>query len=257
VEAVPNKIPRTNWVLNLRFDGNVIRVGNRLIAPMYGTKEGDRFSRLMAVASSDEGRVWRYLSTIADGSILGDLRDKLLAEGPNEAGMVELANGELMIVFRTGDGAGWHLNRAYSSDSGLTWSRPDQLPAVGVEPSVVRCQNGIIALTTGRPGIYLWVSTDERAARWQSVDVVDYHNRWAPDSSHRIRYTTAGGKTVQGRHRHHKDQTTSYTEIVEVAPNRLLLIYDRTPFGWEPVPGASAEANRIFVMPIELFRTPE
>ncbi|MSO22850.1 MAG: exo-alpha-sialidase [Acidobacteria bacterium] len=257
VEAVPNKIPQTNWVLNLRFDGNAIRMGNRLIAPMHGTKKGDRFSTLMAVASEDEGRVWRYLSTIADGGILGAFKERELAEGPNESGMVQLANGELMIVFRTGDGAGWHLGRAYSGDGALTWSQPDRLPAVGVEPSVVRCQNGIVALTTGRPGIYLWVSTDERAKSWQSVDIIDHHNRWAPDPTYRISYTTAGGTTDGGRHLHHKDQTTSYTEIVEVTPNRLLLIYDRTPFGWDPTPAASGELNRIFVLPIELTRIPE
>ena len=51
------------------------------------------------------------------------------------------------------------------------------------------------------------------------------------------------------------EQTTSYTEMVEVEPNRLLMVYDRTPFGWNPVPPDSEERSRVFVLPINVERT--
>ena len=42
--------------------------------------------------------------------------------------------------------------------------------------------------------------------------------------------------------------------MVEVSPNRLLLVYDRSPFGWGPVPTDSDERSRIYVLPIEVQR---
>ena len=43
--------------------------------------------------------------------------------------------------------------------------------------------------------------------------------------------------------------------MIEVSPNRLLLVYDRTPFGWKPVPADSAERGRIYVLPVEIQRS--
>jgi hypothetical protein len=105
---------------------------------------------------------------------------------------------------------------------------------------MLRLKNEIIALSTGRPGIRLWLSTDPRGTTWQDVDIVEHHNRWAPDSSYRI-----------GSYGEDRSQTTSYTELVEVAPNRLLLVYDR---GAKPAPVDENDLTRIFVLPIEVER---
>jgi hypothetical protein len=50
------------------------------------------------------------------------------------------------------------------------------------------------------------------------------------------------------------DQTTSYAELVEVGPNRLLLAYDRVPCGWKPVPTDSSERNRMYVLEVDVER---
>jgi hypothetical protein len=246
VEAHVNKTPTTNWLLELRFDGNVVKVGNRWVASMYGKKPGEKFYRVMVSSSQDQGRTWRYLSTVADGSVLGDLKDNEGAEGPSEAGMIQLADGDLMIAYRLG-GSGWNLGRSYSKDGGRSWSKADLLPAVGVEPSLVRTQNGTIALSTGRPGLFLWLSTDERASEWQQFDIMEYHNRWAPDAGYKISFRSP--EDPQSVHR-----STAYTEMIEVAPNRLLLIYDRTASGWEATSADSDERNRIFTLPVEIVR---
>ena len=52
-----------------------------------------------------------------------------------------------------------------------------------------------------------------------------------------------------------QSQTTSYTQIVPLAADRLLYIYDRTPFGWKPVPKDSEERSRIYALPIKVERT--
>src|SRR5206468_8354608 len=97
---------------------------------------------------------------------------------------------------------------------------------------------------------YLWLSTDERAQAWEEIDIVSHHNRWAPDSTYRIDFRSGEGKDGQ-------DKSTAYTEIIEVAPNHLLMIYDRMAFGWKSTPADSGEFNRIFVLPIEVERDQE
>ncbi|MSP14404.1 MAG: exo-alpha-sialidase [Chloroflexi bacterium] len=170
-----------------------------------------------------------------------------MREGPCEPTMIQLANGDLMCIMRTGGGAQWHLIRSYSSDRGQTWSPADRLPAFSVDPTVRQVQNGVIALSAGRPGIYLWLSSDPRGSSWESLDILAHHNGILP-SMHHIR----PGKS--GRDAEDPYQTTAYTEMVEVAPNRLLLVYDRIPFGWSPVPIDSDERSRIYALTIDIER---
>lgn len=235
--------PERKWT-SLCFDGNALEVDGCILATAYGMREGAKRWENLIMASADKGRTWRYFSPVADAT--GMPED---TEGPNEIAMIQLADGDLMTVFRVGGGKDRNLRRAYSHDKGRSWSKPDALPAYSVEPSLLRVQNGVIALSTGRPGIHLWLATDVRAQRWQDVDVMAHHNRWAPDATYRIAQyddqATAGGNTGP------RYMTSSYTEIVEIAPNRLLLVYDRSP---KPKPEHDGDLTRIFVLPIEIVR---
>lgn len=111
-----------------------------------------------------------------------------------------------------------------SRDGGKTWGRRH-------------------TILPGRPGIGLWFSTDGRGKDWQQIDIMDYHNRQVPDSTYRIG-SWGNGKT----------QTSAYTEMVEVSPNRLLLVYDR---GAKPKPAHTSDLSRIFVLPVEVERPGE
>ncbi len=143
-----------------------------------------------------------------------------------------------MAVFRVGSGLLWNLYRAYSSDGGRTWTSSEPIPAYSVEPSMLRIANGTIVFSTGRPGVWLWLSSDARGRNWQSIDIMEHHNGWAPDATYRV------GSWGEGR-----TQTSAYTEMVEVAANRLLLVYDR---GAKPSPSHPHDLTRIFVLPIEV-----
>ncbi len=233
VDAHDRRLPSKNWHVRLRFDGSILEMQGRLLATGFATKQGDSFQRNVVFASEDGGHTWRYWSTIAEPSIMPASPEKG-AGGPSETAMIQLADGDLMSVFRVGSGRNWNLRRAYSSDGARSWARAEAIPAYSVEPSMVRIKNGTILLSTGRPGIYLWVSIDPRAERWQSINILEHHNRWAADDTYRIS----------------PEQTTAYTELVEVAPNRLLLVYDRVAFGWKPTPTDSGERSCIFVLPI-------
>ncbi|MBL9215277.1 MAG: exo-alpha-sialidase [Opitutaceae bacterium] len=243
-DPVPGLTPSNRYV-PLVFDGNALEVGGRLLATGYGMRKGDSQYRNVIFASEDGGLTWRHFSTVADATGLpGE------AEGPNEIAMIQLADGDLMTVFRVGSGREWKLRRAYSHDQGRTWTKPDVLPAYSVEPSLLRAANGTLVLSSGRPGIGLWLSTDPRGERWQEVDIVQLHDRWAPDRTYRIG-PDAGPAPAAGQPDRRHWHSSSYTEVIEVSPNRLILVYDRSP---KPQPANHADLTRIFALPIEIVR---
>lgn len=232
------------WMARIYFDGDAVKVADGIITTAYVTFQGKDHYGVVALASGDEGQTWHYLSTVAGPEVAPESK-----EGPDEASMIQLADGDLMCVMRVGSGSDQLLARAYSSDGGKSWSEVDRLPAFSVEPSLRRLENGVLALSTGRPGIYLWLSTDVRGTSWQSVDIVAHHNA-SLGEAHHIHPRIAGVSPPDA-----PDQTTAYTELVEISPNRLLLVYDRIPFGWKGVPIDSDERSRIYVLPIEVQRT--
>ena len=99
---------------------------------------------------------------------------------PCENHMVRLKNGTLFIVFRSR--GGWRpLCSAFSTDEGESFSLPQLLPAPptselvpkppspfplisgavwGVEPKLLKLENGLLVLSTGRGGLMLWATTD-------------------------------------------------------------------------------------------------
>ena len=259
VGLFPSRMPRTNWIARLKFCGDALQMGDRLLATGYMRTGADQEVRKeeqvisLLFVSEDKGRTWRYFSTIADPFVMtadsrrrdpedqgfrGRAWPRELLEA-SETSIIQLADGDLMAVFRTGSFL--DLGRAYSSDGGRSWTQAEPIPPYSVEPSMVRTENDTIVLSSGRPGIRVWFATDPRAKRWQDIDILEHHNHWAPDATYRI---SQQGQTG-GR-----GQTTSYTEIVEISANRLLLVYDRAPFGWDPTPVDSGERSRIFVLPI-------
>lgn len=234
VKILPNPYRANYYRSNICFDGDAINVDGRWIATLYGAKGDDAFYSVLVAASEDDGYTWRYLATVAGPEAVPAAEPR--GHGPGEPALTQLANGDLMCVIRMGGGAAFNLRRSYSRDGGRTWSPVDVIPPVSVEPSMKRLANGRVALSTGRPGVVLWLA-DEHGENWQSIDVLAHHNQWAPDTTYQM------GPT----------QTTAYTELVEIAPNRLLLAYDRVPFGWEPTPTDSGEHNRIFLLPIDII----
>ena len=245
--AIPGVQPRDSWKPELNITGDALFMGGKLLATAYSMKVGEQAIYSVLVASEDGGYTWRYFSTVGspDPSLIGQHS----YEGPNESSMIRLADGDLMVVYRVGSGSNWKLRRVYSHDGGRTWTTPDVLPAWSVEPELVRTASGTIALSTGRPGIYLWLSTDPRGKDWQSINIIDHHNGSMTDPSARI--SSFAGKPSPYFTENTRWQTSSYTRMVEVAPNRLLLVYDRDP---ERPPVNGDDLSRVFVLPIEIER---
>lgn len=239
------------WPADLVFFGSYVEVGDDVVTTTHLRFEGeDRYSQV-ALSSPDRGRTWRFLSIVADSNTAPDAN-----EGPDESCVIQLADGDLMCVMRVGSldpstagAAGLRVRadmaRAYSSDGGKSWTEPDRIPVPGVAPCLRRLGNEVLVISTGRPGLKLWFSTDARGVNWQTIDWMTYHNE-VMGPEHQI---AEGAGEVDPKN---PFKTTAYTEFVETAPGRFLLTYDRVPFGWKPVPLDSNERNRIYVIDVEV-----
>lgn len=218
------------------------------LATIYGTFKGHERERgahavigkngysLIAIESED-GVHWRYRSPIA--GVECDLPKR---EGPCEAAVCRLADGRLMCVFRVGN---WYpYGQTWSEDEGRTWSKPVTMAreapsiAFSVEPSLAVLPNGVVVLSGGRPGLYLWFDREGDGWNWDRLDLLAHHNACRPDEQIKLQ---------EKRYRGHA-WTTAYTRTVVLDEKHLLTIYDRIPGGWANEPDSPDETNSVWVV---------
>jgi len=211
------------------FDHSAVRLRDGTwMATLYGTFEGANRYSVVAVKSAD-GTKWKFHSLIADETC------KLPGEeGPCEADVCRLKDGRLMCVFRLASGP--RYGQTWSTDEGKTWTEPIAMPAHSVWPSLAVMDDGTVALSGGRVGIFLWLNADGSGKNWEQVDLQAHHDACRPAEP----IKSSG--------------TTAYTQLVPVDPAHLVLIYDRCPFGWKGVPKDSPESDSVWVVRVTLKR---
>jgi hypothetical protein len=121
-------------------------------------------------------------------------------EGFCEPSMSLTSTGNVLAVMRTGSYA--PMMQSLSTDGGVTWQTPTPNGSSGVDPQLLLMSNGLLACSSGRPGNRLMFSVDGTGANW-----TDRLNLYDDDGDV---YESSG-----------------YTGLVEVEPNRLLMVYDR------------------------------
>lgn len=212
------------WV-GLFFHRRILELPDRsLLAAMYGNFEQDTIvptnprsksetkykARAFVVRSADEGRTWRYLSSVAAPS--PDVVDD--TEGFNEWSIARLADGRLLGIIRTGHYT--PMMATWSGDSGKTWS--EIVPAAGIGPG---CDPYLLMLSDGRLALAYGQIVQPREPKeqyWQ-----DYEKR----SDQRRRCLLA--ISADGTGREWMVQTvadyaprSAYPTIFEVEPNVLV-----------------------------------
>jgi hypothetical protein len=211
------------------FDGQAVRAPDGIVlGTMYGTFAGDSAYSLLLLETRDEGRTWHYRSTVAGP---GDFPGAV--EGPCEPALVSKDGERLRVVFRVESGApyGW----AESRDGGRTWDKRVRMRdhVLSVQPSMVYMADGGLALSGGRPGVYLYLCAEGDGNEWQRVAIHEIHAQALPEMPIYVE-----GATL----------SSAYTEIVEIEPNVLLMVYDRV----ERSDGTGE--NALFVMRVEVER---
>ncbi len=182
----------------------------RLMATMYGNYDEDAVIaedypaewhfmkyRTIAVFSADKGKTWGDPVTVATAPGISQ-------EGLCEADLIRLADGDILCAMRSGGkpGRSTPCYLARSTDEGKTWSKPILILDRGVWPNLLAMSNGIVVCTTGRDGNWLTFSKDNGRT---FLNWFCFYNGGAYPS------------------------TSSYNSIFEVAPNKIMVIYDRTP----------------------------
>ena len=106
-----------------------------------------------------------------------------------------------------------------------------------MQPSIAMMKDGALVLTGGRPGIFAWINTSGDGDDWLQVDLLSNHNEQYSQESINV----GGGFSLAA-------QTTSYTEVVPLDEQSVLVMYDRIPHGWSAVPRDSQDTNSIWIV---------
>lgn len=209
-------------------NGNILPLSDgRLFTTTYGIFAGDPKYSLVAMSSDDGGLTWRFLSLVADYTMIPNG-----PEGPCESNTARLADGRLLCIYRVGSGREHLYYKSVGDHAGVKWAPPEPVTeAWSVEPQLVRLDNGALVLSGGRPGLYLWVCTDGEGKAWQPVNLAEHHDAFIADPDSRF------GPGVP---------TTSYTGMIAIGRDEVMVCYDRLAKGWEGGPDEQGDLDTVF-----------
>lgn len=110
------------------------------------------------MASRDNGRSFQRRGTIAADRRGNDLK--------GEPCLSTTADGRLICVLRQTDHVQKPMQLTWSDDGGRTWDRPEDLFEFGVWPCVSLVGGQTLALSFGRPGVWLSFAADGSGDSW-------------------------------------------------------------------------------------------
>ena len=145
-----------------------------------------------------------------------------------------------------------------SSTEAESWGVPFQLGKTlwAVRPWLLLLGNGVLVLTGGRPGIYLHVSPDGNGETWQTYNLAAEHNRLVPSRGRSLAFPNCSVKIPHPAPGNPctPEVTTSYTSLLPVGPNSLMVSYDRLSAGWTGPArdGAYGPADTVFTMRVDV-----
>ena len=143
-----------------------------------------------------------------------------------------------MCVFRLASNVPY--GQCFSSDEGRTWTDARAMDGpFSVQPSLAVRADGSIALSGGRPGLFLWLNRAGDGLKWDRIDLLAHHNASLP------------AEPIKS-----PGNTTAYTEVVALDDTHLLVIYDRFSNGWAALPANSAETNSVWIVRVTLTDQP-
>ncbi len=172
----------------------------------------DGKSNVYVFESTDNGRTWEYLSCILTDSYIRDTSKPLPGfrdegfEGLDEPKMMELANGDFIVLMRTGMSR--TMFSAVSSDRGRTWTKPEPFDDLGVLPQLVTLKCGATIATYGRPLLRLRFTTDPLCKKWDDPITVPLSGDTSKDDG-------MSGRT----------HSCFYTGLLAVSDNEALFVY--------------------------------
>ena len=171
-EAVDSYMP-IYWMGDIKqLNKNILVAG--VYPTFYKSSTGEVMPSAVAFYRSvDCGDNWERISTIpvpSDGiaNVRGDNRF-------DEPTFEVLKDGTFICVIRSGNAS--PMYETFSYDQGLSWTTPKPFTPNGVKPSLMLLDNGVLVLTSGRPGVQLRFSLDGAGNEWTDpIDMIPFMN---------------------------------------------------------------------------------
>jgi hypothetical protein len=134
-----------------------------ILVGLYGNEPGQSRYTSGVIASADLGETWHFQGVVARPPY----PEGTGSDGACEGALAQLANGEIVCVMRTGGRATDSMLQSRSPDQGVSWNEPDLLNTPGgVDPSLLRLENGVLVCSFGRPHVSLMFSETGTAEDW-------------------------------------------------------------------------------------------
>lgn len=185
------------------------------VYPGYYVKDNGQVDKQMGVVfhrSTDGGHAWSFQGRIPfqpDRTIDSMATDRI---GFSEPTSVLLSDGSLLCVIRSADGDGvtngvgnGPMYASRSVDQGKTWSPPVAIAPAGALPRLLRLENGITVLSSGRPGVQLRFTKTGSTDSWtDAFEMLPYESKRME-----LQYLVSCG----------------YTGLLATGPDRFLMIY--------------------------------
>ncbi len=172
----------------------------------YARRPGASKFESVLFVSDDDGESFSRRSTVA--TYTSSLNNGLMgSEGPNEASLIGLDNGNLLAVYRTGqpfpstdiNATDPSIFFSISSDSGFSWTAPKSLGVGGAFPLLNKLSDGSVAMTYGRYGVQMMFA-DEAGTRWSFPTTL------------------------------YDGPTSGYVEMRNIGSDQFVLVYDQSGF---------------------------
>ena len=123
--------------------------------------------------SSNSGRHWDILGKIQYQKEGNENCPFDGSEGFEEPTFEILRDGSFLCVMRNGSSS--PMYRAFSYSDGTQWTTPEPFTPNGVMPSLKLLDNGILVLTSGRPGVQIRFSLDGDGKKWtEPIDMLPF-----------------------------------------------------------------------------------
>lgn len=224
--------PGNGQIGRLRTGGFLQLVGATVHSGPGKTRNG------MFAMRSDSGSAWHTVAELREGSCPG--------LGENDW-TYQSDNVTVFAVFRN-NGPAATLCATRSATEGRTWSVATVLKLLrpsNVLPRVVCLTNGLLALSSGRIGLFLDVSSDN-GTTWHSIDVALSHNVMSAAIGDRFSEAFIRGAGDSA-------MSSSYTSLVHYDGTDVVQVcYDRLGNGWNPSPGSYGNTSAVFCSKLQV-----
>lgn len=214
IRVASNNLISTIWFGKLSIVADVIYA---CVYPSYYMENNSiKPCSISFYKSLDYGKSWKIQGIIdyqVDERYHSNSNAEFFAKGFYEPTFEFLKDGSIMCVMRTATETITPMYKSYSKNCGVSWSKPEPITPNGVMPQLIRLDNDILVLASGRPGIQLRFSCDSDGEEWTSpIEMIDYDET-----------------------KHYEDDTCGYPFLYKASENEVYLVYsnfkEKSTFG--------------------------